>query len=109
MALAIRFDGLLSSGLVSDQAQLARLGHVSRARITQIMNLLYLAPDIQEHILFLPAVRGGREPVRLAQVQPLTQEWDWTEQRQLWQALLARAGQFQEISGTCLDVSAGTK
>jgi hypothetical protein len=62
MALAIRFDGLLRAGLVSDQAQLARLGHVSRARMTQIMNLLYVAPDIQEHILFLPAVRSGREP-----------------------------------------------
>ena len=107
MALAIRLDGLLRAGLVSDQAQVARLGHVSRARMTQIMNLLYLAPDIQEHILFLPALRSGREPLRLALVQPLTQEWDWTKQRQLWRALLARAGQFQEISGDCLDRATG--
>jgi hypothetical protein len=109
MALAIRFDGLLRAGLVSDQAQLARLGHVSRARMTQIMNLLYLAPDIQEDILFLPAVRGGRDHVRLAQLQPITQQWNWQKQRQLWQALLARAGQFQELSGNCLEVSAGTR
>ncbi len=39
---------------VTDQAELARLGHVSRARLTQIMNLLYLAPDLQEKLLFLP-------------------------------------------------------
>src|SRR3712207_3152134 len=34
--------------------KVARLGHVTRARVTQIMNLLNLAPDIQEAILFLP-------------------------------------------------------
>jgi hypothetical protein len=54
MALAIRFDQLIRAGVVADQAELARLGHVTRARLTQIMNLLCLAPDIQEAILFLP-------------------------------------------------------
>jgi hypothetical protein len=43
MALAIRFDGLVRSGVVTDYAEVARLGHVTRARITQIMNLLMLA------------------------------------------------------------------
>jgi hypothetical protein len=51
MALAIQFDGLISNGTASSQAELARLGHVSRARITQIMNLVFLAPDIQETLL----------------------------------------------------------
>lgn len=54
MALAIRFDSLVSRGEVQDYADLARLGYVTRARITQIMNLLNLAPDIQEALLFLP-------------------------------------------------------
>ncbi|MDM8004641.1 MAG: hypothetical protein QUV05_00600, partial [Phycisphaerae bacterium] len=54
MALAIRYDRLVSRGEVRDYADLARLGYVTRARITQIMNLLNLAPDIQEAILFLP-------------------------------------------------------
>jgi hypothetical protein len=54
MALAIRFDGLLRGETFRDYAELARLGHVTRARMTQIMKLLDLAPDIQEHILFLP-------------------------------------------------------
>ncbi len=48
MALAIRFDGLLRSGAIIDQAQLARLGKVSRARISQILNLLHLAPENPE-------------------------------------------------------------
>ncbi len=51
VALAIKFDGLLGSGAVRDQAELAELGHVTRARVTQIMNLLHLAPDIQDELL----------------------------------------------------------
>jgi hypothetical protein len=39
---------------IRDYAELARLGRVTRARMTQIMKLLDLAPDIQEQILFLP-------------------------------------------------------
>ena len=60
MALAIRFEQLVADGVVGDYAELSRLGHVTRARMTQIMNLLHLAPDIQEAILFLPRVESGR-------------------------------------------------
>lgn len=51
MALAIHFEGLIRQGVVRDYADLARLGGVTRARITQIMNLLNLAPEIQEVLL----------------------------------------------------------
>lgn len=34
MALAIRFDQLIRDGVVKDYADLARLGHISRARVT---------------------------------------------------------------------------
>jgi hypothetical protein len=70
MALAIRFDDLIQNGEVTDYAELARLGHVSRARVTQIMNLLMLAPDIQEQILHLPRVMAGRDPIHLRQRVP---------------------------------------
>src|SRR4051812_29179371 len=80
MALAIRFDDLLRRGEVRDYAELARLGHVTRARVTQIMNLLNLAPDIQEAILFLPAVEGGRDPVKEWQLRPLAARPAWVEQ-----------------------------
>ena len=62
LALAHRFEKLIRDGEVRDYADLARLGHVTRARLTQIMNLLNLAPDIQEEILLLPAVDGGGRP-----------------------------------------------
>src|ERR1039458_10006407 len=51
MALAIKFQGMVERDEVRDYAELARLGYVTRARLTQIMNLLLLAPDIQEHLI----------------------------------------------------------
>ena len=42
---------------------IARLGHVTPARLSQIMGLLMLAPDIQEAILMLPKVHEGRDMV----------------------------------------------
>lgn len=64
MALAIHFEGLIRQGLVKDYADLARLGGVSRARITQIMNLLNLPPWKQEEILFL---KGGAKRAQLTE------------------------------------------
>lgn len=84
MALAIRFEDLLREGAVLDYAELARLAHVSRARITQIMNLLLLAPDIQEALLFLEPVEQGRDRVKLADLQKVALEVDWERQRGRW-------------------------
>ena len=84
MALAIRFEGLLSQGEVRDYADLARLGHVTRARVTQIMNLLNLSPDVQEEILFLPPIKAGRDQIKEWQVRPIAAEPCWRTQRRLW-------------------------
>lgn len=75
MALAIRFDELLQQGHVKDYADIARLGHVTRARATQIMNLLNLSPDIQEEILFLPPTVAGRDPSRNGRSGRLRRAW----------------------------------
>ena len=84
MALAIRFKGLLRSGVVKDYAQLARLGHVTPARISQVMSLVYLAPDIQEAVLFLPRTERGRDPIPLWRLLPIAATLDWKKQRRLW-------------------------
>ena len=63
LTLAVRFEGLLEDGTVRDYADLAHLGGVSRARITQIMSLRKLAPVTQERILTLPAVTSPGEAV----------------------------------------------
>jgi hypothetical protein len=87
MALAHRFDGLIREGVVAGQADLARLGRVSRPRITQIMNLLFLAPDVQEKLLFLPVIERGRDRLKLFDLLPIAGEWNWDKQRKLWQKL----------------------
>ncbi len=89
MALALRLDRLLKDGEVADYADLARLGHVTRARVTQIMNLLNLAPDIQEELLFLPRTVKGRDPIRERHLRPIAAILDWRKQRWMWKQLLA--------------------
>jgi hypothetical protein len=90
MALALRFEQLLRTGPIARYAELARLGRVTPARISQIMNLLCLAPDLQEALLFLPRVRSGRDPLHLRQLQPIAATFDWQHQRRRWQALLCQ-------------------
>jgi hypothetical protein len=84
MALAIRLDGLIRDGKVADQSALARLAHVTQPRMTQIMNLLHLAPDIQEELLFLPPVKNGRGLLHERMLRPITAELIWEQQRRLW-------------------------
>lgn len=87
MALAIRFDALVSSGEVQDYADLARLGYVTRARITQIMNLLNLSPDIQEALLFLPRTTIGRDMFREKELRSIARVPYWNRQRKMWAKL----------------------
>lgn len=88
MALAVKFEDMVEHGEVKDYADLARLGYVTRARMTQIMNLLMLAPDIQEQLLSPDdAVLGLRERL----VRGLCAQVQWTTQRHGWKALLAAA------------------
>lgn len=87
MALAIRFEQLIRDGEVRDLAEIARLGHVTRARVTQIMNLLHLAPDIQEAILFLPRVEQGRDPITERDLRPVAALPDWRKQRGDWRKI----------------------
>ncbi len=88
MALAIRFDELLEKGVVMNHSDLARLTHVTQPRMTQIMNLLHLAPDIQEKILFLPEVFRGRDPITERELRDLTRELSWARQREVWRVIL---------------------
>lgn len=86
--LAIRFEKLIREGVVENQGEIARLGYVSRPRVTQIMNLLNLAPEIQEEILFLPRVMCGKDRVHLRGVFPVSGESDWARQMKMWTTLM---------------------
>jgi hypothetical protein len=87
MALALHCEVLIAAGEVANYAAIAELGHVTRARVTQIMNLLNLAPDIQEALLFLPRTQSGRDPLHLRLLQPIAAVADWKKQRAAWRKL----------------------
>ena len=84
MALAIRLDRLIQEGVASDQSELARLARVTQPRMTQILNLLHLAPDIQEELLFLPRVTAGKATVHEHMLRPIAAEVSWRKQREMW-------------------------
>lgn len=90
LALAIKYDRLLQKGLVADLSDLARLCQVTQPRMTQIMNLLHLAPDIQEEILDLPAVPKGRDPITERDLRPIAAVSAWKKQRIAWRAMCSR-------------------
>jgi hypothetical protein len=87
LALAWHIDGLVRSGTLASYAAAARLGHVSRARLSQILSLLNLAPDVQEQVLFLQHPRRGRAPLVLRHVLRVAAVLDWPEQRRRWRQL----------------------
>ena len=63
---------------MKDYAELARIGYVTRTRMSQIMSLLNLAPDIQEAILFLPKTVKGRDSIGAREIIRLAaSEVDW--------------------------------
>jgi hypothetical protein len=90
MALAIRLEHLLATGQVKDQAEIARVAGITRARVTQIINLANLAPDIQQAILDLepttnPVPRFREREVRTIAILP-----NWEKQRVEWKRLMKR-------------------
>lgn len=87
LALAIRLDELIREGVVADQAEIARLGHVTRARVSQIFNLLNLSPRIQERLLLLPPVTRGPDPITEAALRPIAALLDWNAQERLWRQI----------------------
>jgi hypothetical protein len=87
MALAIYYEDLIRQGHVHDYAEIATLGHVTRARVTQIMNLRLLAPDIQEELLALDRVISGRDPLSLRQLQSIALDNDLLSQLSQWKAI----------------------
>ncbi len=84
LALAHHIQGLLDTGQVRDLAEVAHLGHITRARVTQIMNLLLLAPDIQEEILFLPRTTEGRDHFTERSMRAAIAEPSFVKQRRMW-------------------------
>ena len=88
LALAHRIEDLVCRGEVVDYAAVAAAGGVTRARVSQIVGLLNLAPDIQEEILNLPLVIEGRDPISEHDLRPIAKENDWGKQTVMWRRLI---------------------
>ena len=84
----VAVDGyILAANPTTTQSDLARAGQVTRARLTQIMALTYLAPDIQEHLLHLPRYATGRAPLTEHHLRQIATEPNWDQQRKAYRSI----------------------
>ncbi len=85
---AIEWKALLESGEVASQAEIALREGITRARVTQIMGMLRLAPEIQEKIQSLPDI-VGRPPITERMLRPFRRIRVQRDQIQEFQGFLA--------------------
>lgn len=83
LALAHRLQAAIDRGEYRDRAELARQLGFTRARVTQILDLLLLAPDLQERVLHFVAV-DGVEPLAERALRDVVRHESWAEQRRAW-------------------------
>jgi len=90
LALAIHLENMIRRGEARDYADLARLSCLCRERISQIVRLNYLAPEIQIELLYLPPTPTGRYPISETAVRKIANLLSWTDQRREWEVLKQR-------------------
>ena len=83
LAFGHRFQAAIDDGEYRDRAELARRLGITRARVTQLLDLTLLAPVVQEEILFLEAV-DSREPISERALREVVRYVVWSEQRAKW-------------------------
>ena len=86
MALALSFQEKLRTGEAPSYAALARDAAITKERLSQVMKLLWLAPDIQQEILQLPP-GSGRHPISEYALRPIAGLLLWTDQRRCWREM----------------------
>jgi hypothetical protein len=87
LALAIHLEEMIRRGEAKDYVDLARLSCLCRERVSQIVRLNYLAPDIQIELLYLPPTLTGRYPISETAVRKIANVLSWADQRHRWLAL----------------------
>ena len=83
LALAHTIQRRIDEGDLWDRADAARRMGLTRARVTQLLDLTLLAPDIQEQVLHLESV-DGLELMSDRTLQPIAHVVSWAEQRERW-------------------------
>ena len=86
LALAHKIQDAIDRGVVRDRAEVARRLGLTRARVTQIMDLTLLAPDLQGQLLEVESL-DGVEPLHERTVRTMLRSPAWAEQRDVWRRL----------------------
>jgi hypothetical protein len=86
LALALSFQNMIATGSAHNYTDLANRTGVTTERLSQVMKLIWLAPVIQEEILWLPA-SSARHPLTERAVRSIAARWSWPEQLKLWGSL----------------------
>ena len=84
LALAMYLEDMICRGEAKNYADLARLSLICRERISQIVRLNYLAPDIQVELLYLSPTTSGRFPISETAVRKIANLLSWVDQRREW-------------------------
>jgi len=92
------FQRAVEQGDVPDAATAARRLGLTRARVSQLLGLCLLAPDIQEEILELEAV-DGVEPVAERELREVLREIGWEGQRDVWVSVRASVATERHLGG----------
>lgn len=87
LALAHRIEAAIESGEYADRADVARQLGFTRARVTQLLDLTLLAPDLQERVIELEAI-DGRELLTERGLRPVLRHESWAEQRRAWASIV---------------------
>lgn len=80
---AHRLHRLIEQKKPATYRELAKMLRLTPARITQLVDLLFLAPDIQERILYLPRTANGRGWLTERDLRIVAAEPVWAEQRKV--------------------------
>jgi len=83
LALAHRLQDALDNGEVEDHAGLATRFGLTRTKVTRLLDITWLAPDIQEEILFTGS-ENGEEPISERMLEAIVRESSWDDQRKAW-------------------------
>ncbi|WP_141588627.1 MULTISPECIES: hypothetical protein [unclassified Myxococcus] len=88
LALANHVEAAIERGLVASAADVARQLGFTWARVTHLLDLQLLAPDIQEEVLFPESV-DGKEPLSERNLRAVAQAGTWEVQRERWSEMKA--------------------
>ncbi len=86
LAQAHKMRRLLDSGEVPSAAELAHRLGFTRARVSQLLDLTLLAPDIQEQVLFAVNV-AGCDAITERDLRAVARHREWAKQREVFAGL----------------------